>query len=113
MYRVALNVAIDHRRKQRRWGKESVSLDDDEAAIPEAAADDATRHQQSRDLRELLERQSDPDRAILLLYLEGHSYAEIGEVLGISESNAGTRLSRLKKSLRQSIQDPTDQEGGS
>jgi RNA polymerase sigma-70 factor (ECF subfamily) len=52
-------------------------------------------------LRELLDRQNEADRALLLLSLEGNSYREIAEVIGISESNVGTRLSRLKKSLRE------------
>ena len=111
MYRVALNVAIDFRRRQRRWGRETASLDDGGAAIPAAATDEATKRQQLRELRELLEHQSDADRAILLLYLECHSYREIGEVLGMSESNVGTRLNRLKKSLRQSVQGPSEEEG--
>lgn len=109
MYRVALNVAIDFRRRQRRWGRESVSLDDEGATVPDPTTD-ATKRQQLRELRELLERQTDADRAILLLYLEGHSYGEIGEVLGISESNVGTRLNRLKTSLRQSVQESSDEE---
>jgi RNA polymerase sigma-70 factor, ECF subfamily len=110
MYRVALNVAIDFRRRQQRWGRET-SLDEGGAAVPAEAPDDATKRQQLRELRELLERQRDADRAILLLYLEGHSYREIGEVLGTSESNVGTRLNRLKISLRQSVQGPSDEKG--
>jgi RNA polymerase sigma-70 factor (ECF subfamily) len=112
MYRVALNVAIDFRRRQRRWGRETASLDDVGEAVPAAATDEATKRQQLRELRELLEQQSDPDRALLLLYLEGHSYREIGDVLGIGESNVGTRLNRLKKSLRQSVQGSSDEEQG-
>ena len=42
--------------------------------------------------------------AILLLYLEGHSHRLIGDVLGISESNVGTRLHRLKASLRRGVE---------
>ncbi len=58
---------------------------------------------QLRELRALLERQSEVDRALLLLYLEGNSHREIGEVLGFRETNVGTRLNRLKKTLRQSV----------
>src|ERR1700685_1694919 len=112
MYRVALNVAIDFRRRQQRWGRETASLDEGGAAVPAEAPDDATKRQQLRELRELLERQRDADRAILLLYLEGHSYREIGEVLATSASNVGTRLNRLKTSLRQSVQEPSDEKGG-
>jgi len=97
MYRVALNVAIDFRRRQQRRWPEAQSLDETQHS-PQRS----TRRDMHDELRELLEKQSEADRAILLLYLEGNSHREIGAVVGISESNVGTRLSRLKKSLRQS-----------
>ncbi|MCA9439392.1 MAG: sigma-70 region 4 domain-containing protein, partial [Candidatus Omnitrophica bacterium] len=34
-----------------------------------------------------------------LLYLEDLSYREMGEILGLSETNVGARLSRLKSRL--------------
>ncbi len=43
------------------------------------------------------------DRALLLLYLEGRTHQEIGEELGISETNAGTRLNRLKIYMREQV----------
>ncbi len=97
MYRVALNVAIDYRRRRQRWGREGASID--ETVIPST---DSDRPDQLRELRELLEQQNDADRALLLLYLEGHSYREMGDVLGTSETNVGTRLNRLKQSMRES-----------
>lgn len=36
----------------------------------------------------------------MLLYLEDHSYAEIADVLGISETNVATKLNRIKQKLR-------------
>jgi RNA polymerase sigma-70 factor (ECF subfamily) len=41
------------------------------------------------------------NKALLLLYLDGHSYSEIGEVLGIGASNVGTKIGRLKKTMQQ------------
>jgi RNA polymerase sigma-70 factor (ECF subfamily) len=41
------------------------------------------------------------DRALLLLHLEERSYREIADVLGLSESNVGTRLNRLRQHLRE------------
>jgi RNA polymerase sigma-70 factor (ECF subfamily) len=35
----------------------------------------------------------------VLLYLDGLGYAEMADVIGISESNVGVRLNRIKKSL--------------
>ena len=101
MYRVALNVAIDFRRRQTTRKNEVVSFDD----MPESKSQHSAAQQElQRELHELLQRQSEADRAILLLYLEGNSHREIAEVVGISESNVGTRLNRLKVSLRQAAQ---------
>lgn len=107
MFRVALNVAIDHRRRQRRWGRTATPLDLSE--VDPATSDEGDqKRQQLRDLWELLEQQSEVDRAIVVLLLEGSSHREIAEALGLSESNVGTRLNRLKKSLRQSFQEQPD-----
>jgi RNA polymerase sigma-70 factor (ECF subfamily) len=104
MYRVALNVAIDFRRRKKRWSKESSSLDEANAEPPVASVADREKNEQLRELRELLEGQGDADQALLLLHLEGNTHREIGEILGISESNVGTRLNRLKTTLRRSIE---------
>lgn len=55
------------------------------------------------DLHHLMEQQSEADRALLLLHLEGQSHREIGDILGITESNVSTRLNRLKQSLKRTI----------
>lgn len=39
------------------------------------------------------------ERSLVLLYLDGLQYAEIAEVVGISESNVGVRINRVKKKL--------------
>jgi RNA polymerase sigma-70 factor, ECF subfamily len=40
------------------------------------------------------------DRSVVFLYLEDKSYKEIAEILGISESNVGVKLNRIKKKLK-------------
>ena len=40
------------------------------------------------------------DRAIVLLWLEDLSYAEIGEIVGISEKNVSVRLVRIREQLK-------------
>jgi DNA-directed RNA polymerase specialized sigma24 family protein len=37
----------------------------------------------------------------MLLYLEQKSHKEIAEIIGISESNVGTKVSRIKMLLTQ------------
>lgn len=101
MFRIALNAAIDFRRRKRRWGRQAVEFADN-FDVP--ADDDPDKRLQVRELRELLDNQNEADRALLLLYLEGHSHREIGEIVGASESNIGTRLHRLKQTMRHSAQ---------
>jgi RNA polymerase sigma factor (sigma-70 family) len=99
VYRVALNVAIDFHRQRLRRRKVLLGFEGDGQPTSER---DRAADEQLRELRELLERLTEVDRALLLLHLDGNSYREIGEVIGISETNVGTRLSRLKKTLRES-----------
>ena len=43
------------------------------------------------------------DKGIVILYLEGKSYEEMAAIVGISVSNVGTKLSRIKEKLKQQI----------
>jgi len=37
----------------------------------------------------------------MILYLEEKTYKEIGEILGITETNVATKVSRIKEKLKQ------------
>jgi len=41
------------------------------------------------------------DKALMLLYLEEKSYREIGEIMGLSETNVATKIARIKGILKQ------------
>lgn len=41
------------------------------------------------------------DRSVILLWLEGLSYDEIGAILGISAKNVSIKLVRIKEQLNQ------------
>ncbi len=51
-------------------------------------------------LRRLMDSLDELDRALLLLHFAERSYQEIAEVLGLSESNVGTKLNRIRERLR-------------
>jgi RNA polymerase sigma-70 factor (ECF subfamily) len=44
------------------------------------------------------------DRALMILYLDEKSYAEMAEIIGISETNVATRIGRIKKILREKFE---------
>lgn len=98
MYRVALNVAISHARQFARE-KPLEPLDAVHLELP----GDTDVSQPDERLAALYAfiGQLDPlNRALILLYLEDRSHAEIAQVLGISESNVATKINRIKHKLR-------------
>ena len=105
MYRVALNVAISHaRRVQRSGAKHFESLDAahlDTLAVAEAGHDESREQEERVAALHGCIAQLDPlERALVLLYLEDRDYAEIADVLGISETNVATKINRVKRKLR-------------
>jgi len=54
-------------------------------------------------LLQAIYRLNEIDKSIMLLYLEEKSYADIGEILGLSPSNVGVRISRAKELLKQNL----------
>ena len=100
MYRIALNVAISFYRKERKRIEAgspiigSMIEISDETDNPNLETNIKLLHQFINELREL-------DKAMMLLYLESKSYKEIAEILGITETNVATRISRVKELLKQ------------
>lgn len=102
MYRVALNVAISFVRKEVRRRQVSVPLDETVHDTVAAPGDAAMQGRLQR-LQAFIERQSPLDRALLLLYLEDKGQREIAEILGITQTNVSTKISRLKQKIRAEI----------
>lgn len=103
IYRVALNSALNWSRGERRRRSRHVSLDEKSAqAAVESGANE--RERQVEQLYAALAALSESERSIALLYLDELSYHEIAGVLGITESNVGVRLNRVKKRLMDLLQ---------
>ena len=96
VYRVALNTAINQDKKERRR-IETVPLTVD---IDPFEADDP-KTQQVRKLHDLISQLELIDRSLVLLWLEGIPYDEIGAIIGITPNNVGVRLARIKEKLVQ------------
>jgi RNA polymerase sigma-70 factor (ECF subfamily) len=99
VYRVAHNVAATHvMDERRRRSRPLIGLDDLDARDA-GIGPDADRGVLLSRLMELIQRLRPLDRELVILYLEGLSAAEIGEVMGISAGSAATRIGRVKKLL--------------
>ena len=102
MYRVALNVAISFYRSGRRSVPVS-ELSELHINIEEPFAPDATSEENMQLLLQFIAELKELDKALVLLWLESKSYKEISDILGISETNVATRISRSKEKLKQQM----------
>lgn len=100
MYRVALNVAIQHLNSAKRKVV-TISLQEQFSDFAEADSNDAEEKWQV--LKQHLNNLNLLDRGLVLLYLEDKSYDEIAAIMGLSASNVSTRLSRIKEKLKKQI----------
>ena len=102
MYRIALNVAISFCRRENRRTRYVIS---DEEHLLEAIDETKDQPEEIRLLYEFIEGLDPLNKALVLLYLDGNNYQEIAEVLGISETNVATKISRLKSKMKQMKQE--------
>lgn len=102
MYRVALNVAISHVRGETVRRRHHVAYDPDQHGA-EAEPTDHEAQEQAALLQRAMAALDPMNRALLTMHLDDRNHREIAEVLGISESNVATKLSRIKERLRKAL----------
>ena len=106
MYQVALNVAISQvRRNASRHVHAHEPLQGhhlDSIAGAQGIDEPDPRLQA---LHALIGEMDAFNRALILLYLEDRSYGEIADILGISQTNVATKISRIKQTLRSQMSD--------
>ena len=100
MYRVALNVAISFYRKEKK-SETVISISENEVDIEDKADGSDELEENINLLQQFISELKELDKALMILYLESKSYAEIAEILGITETNTATRISRIKDKLKQ------------
>jgi RNA polymerase sigma-70 factor (ECF subfamily) len=108
IFRVTHNAALTWKRAERNY-RRRVDSYQQQLVTPAPAAE--IPGEAPDDILELIYatiRTLDPlDRSLVLLQLDGVSYAQIAEIHGLSESNVGVRLNRLKHKLTAKIQEKT------
>lgn len=102
MYRVALNTAIAQFRKDKNGNEESVP--EIPANIPEEES-----YKEKEDRRELVQaainKLNKAEKAIIILYMDDYTYEEISEISGISVSNVGVKINRIKTKLQKILKE--------
>lgn len=100
MYRIALNTAITHLKKEKRL--EVSRLDVVKWEIPDLA-DSVVADERHALLYQAIDRLDKFEKSIILLYLDEKSYDEISEILGITRTNVGVRINRIKIKLSSTL----------
>ena len=95
IYRVALNTCLlQERKKKRQVPKVPLTMD------VNFFEDDSANATQVRQLHQRIGKLGLVDRALVMMWLEGMSYDEIGAVMGISAQHVGVKLFRIKEILK-------------
>ncbi len=100
MYRVALNVAISFYRKTRTAGS-VIRLMEITTEVEDKGDNTVELEKNINRLQQFITELKELDKALMILYLEEKNYKEISEILGITETNVATRISRVKEKLKQ------------
>ena len=112
-YRVCLNTALTWRRgKARRESR--MFADADLTRIPAEAASPAECAGEREVVGKLyaaIRAMPDPDRALVLLLLDGLAYREIAEITGLTENHVGVALTRARKRLAMLMEGVVDEVG--
>ena len=102
VFTIAANLARDEARTAIRRKKHLALIKDDDVAMP-SPSPDPQRAMENRErdatVRAALERLSERDREILLLWQAGLSYGEIAEQTQLSAGAIGTTLARARRRL--------------
>ncbi|MBN2486074.1 MAG: sigma-70 family RNA polymerase sigma factor [Bacteroidales bacterium] len=101
MYRVCLNASIDILRKEKTQPK-FVKIDSHSI---EPTIDNNSDTDENKDKLYLaINKLSEIDKAIITLYLDEFSYKEIAEIIGISKTNTGVKINKIKSLILKSIE---------
>ena len=122
LYRIVMNLAIDHLRKHRKSravdfsdtaGREDDAAVGDEALLPKILGANPGRALVDKEIRgrieDALAELSDNHRAVLVMReLEGLSYEEMAQVMGCSKGTIMSRLFHERKNMQRRLLDLVD-----
>ncbi len=97
MYRVALNTAITRLKKEKRR-VDYIGID--KVIMQQTEQHDSVFEERLKLLYTHIQGLNELEKGLMLLLLEGKKYEEIALITGLSPSNVGTRISRIKLKLK-------------
>jgi len=102
MYRIALNTAISQ------WRKDVTKKEVSTTELPVTVSDDDQVNEKSERVKILniaINKLNKAEKSIIILYMDDYPYDEISEIIGISVSNVGVKINRIKKKLQNHLKE--------
>lgn len=99
IYRIALNTAISFYRNDYKHKGKKLTIDASIISLPDFESD-SEQDENITKLYRFIDCFNALDKALILLYLDDNKHKDIADILGISETNVATKISRIKKVLK-------------
>lgn len=100
VYRVALNVSL----YQLKLAKKKIfTVPINEKMFNNFQVENSDKEEEWKIFKQQIDNLNLLDKAIVMLYFDNKSYDEIAEIIGISKTNVGTKLMRIKEKLKLQI----------
>ena len=111
IYRVAFNTALAWRRgeQRRRKGHETFLKLDTSPQVQPSHVDSLPEREIVEQLYAAIRQLPQVDASLALMLLDGLSYQEMADVLGISENYIGVKLNRIRKQLADQLKGANDE----
>jgi len=102
MYRVSLNVAIQRLRKTNKQKEEPTQpIDFEKISNP---SEESLPEKELQMMHTAINKLSDVEKAIVMLYLEEKGNEEIAEIMGISQNYVRVKMTRIREKLKKMVE---------
>jgi len=104
VYRITTNTALMSLNRNKKAKSKYTNLFPDNLKSDISQGNESLQHQNIKKLYQAIASLKEIDRIVIGLLLEDNSYKEIAKITGISISNVGVKINRIKKILSSKMQ---------
>lgn len=101
IYKIAMNVSISFYRNNINRKSRTSSISESIFQVADQIDNSVYVDEERKFLNDFINQLDEFNKEILVLYLDNLSYKEIAEIVGITESNVGTKINRIKNKLQE------------
>jgi RNA polymerase sigma factor (sigma-70 family) len=101
IYKIAMNVSISFYRSNINRKSMTSPISESIYQVADQIDNSVSVDEERKFLNDFINQLDEFNKEILVLYLDNLSYKEIAEIVGITESNVGTKISRIKNKLQE------------